>query len=131
MSRKFQVGIWTSALGVAIEQLLGRWALALPVDDYPGMPANQDVQMPTWNLRSIYAGLNADFPGTYALAYPSQPENFSFGSLTTTNVATMYGGGSRLFQLSGTQTQPQLLRLLGNNGGTLSSNVRLAIVRVQ
>ena len=108
----------------------GRWHSA--TDDYPGMTgASADVDMPTWNFRSIYAGLNQDFPATYTLAYPNNPDNFTFGSITPFNVATLYGGGVRYFQLSGTQTQPQLLRLLGNNGVALGSTIRLAIVRVQ
>jgi hypothetical protein len=121
----------TARAGVPLEQLLGRWALALPVDDYPGMPANQDVQMPTWSFRSIYAGLNQDFPATYPLAFPSQPEDKAFGAFAAVDVATIYGGGVRLFQISGTQTLPQLLRLQGNGGGALPSGIRLAVVRVQ
>ncbi len=118
--------------GVATDQLLGRWALSLAADDYPGLATpGVDIQMPTWNFRSIYGGLNTDFPGTYTLAYPLQPTSFAFGSVSAVNVTTMYGGGVLWYQFSGTHTQPQLIRLLGNNGATLSSNVRIAVARVQ
>lgn len=118
--------------GVSSEQLLGRWALAMAVDDYPGLATpSADVQMPTWNLRSIYAGLNADFPSTYGSAYPGSPVALPFGSISTPDVATIYGGGVQLFELSGTQTAAQLLRLRGSGGGALGSTIRLAIVRVQ
>ncbi|WP_134740904.1 IPT/TIG domain-containing protein [Nocardioides sp. 503] len=118
--------------GASTSQLLGRWALALSVDDYPGLTgASADVQMPTWNFRSIYAGLNADIPGSYAQAFPSQPTGYSFGSFGPVDVGTLYGGGVKLFQLSGTQTQAQLLRLQGSGGGQLGSTIGLSIVRVQ
>jgi hypothetical protein len=116
--------------GVSTEQLLGRWALALSVDDYPGMTgASPDVKMPTWNFRDIYAGFLQD--GQTTAAYPSVPDNYSFGTFTTPNVSNLRGGGVKLFQVSGTQTQPQLLRLLGSSGAALPSTVRLSIVRVQ
>ncbi len=122
----------TDRAGVPIDQLLGGWALALAVDDYPGLATpGVDVQMPTWNFRNIYAGLNADFPSTYTLAYPNQPTSLTFGNFAAVNTATMYGGGVLWYQISGTHTQPQLVRLRGNNGAALSSNVRVAIVRVQ
>jgi IPT/TIG domain len=118
--------------GVATDRLLGGWALSLAADDYPGLATpGVDIQMPTWNFRNIYAGLNTDFPGTYTLTYPLQPTSFSFGSFAAVNTATMYGGGVLWYQISGTHTAPQLVRLLGNGGGTLSSNVRVAIARVQ
>ncbi|HYW12043.1 MAG TPA: IPT/TIG domain-containing protein [Longimicrobium sp.] len=118
--------------GVAIDRLLGGWALSLAVDDYPGLATpGLDIQMPTWNFRNIYAGLNTDFPGTYTLAYPLQPTSFTFGNFAPVNVATMYGGGALFYQVSGTHTQPQIVRLLGNGGAALSSNVRIAITRVQ
>ena len=118
--------------GVTTDRLLGGWALALAVDDYPGLTdPSPETQMPTWDLRSIFAGLNEDFPGIYSLAYPNQPTNLSFGSFGPTNVTTLYGGGVLWYQMSGTQTKPQLLRLLGNGGTALGNTVRLAVARVQ
>ncbi|HEX5871749.1 MAG TPA: hypothetical protein VFY65_15080, partial [Longimicrobium sp.] len=118
--------------GVPIDQLLGGWALSLAADDYPGLATpGLDIQMPTWNFRNIYAGMNTDFPGTYSLAYPLTPVSFTFGSVAPVSQATMYGGGVLWYQFSGTHTQPQLVRLLGNGGGALSSNIRVAIARVQ
>jgi hypothetical protein len=118
--------------GVSIDQLLGGWALSLAVDDYPGLASpGADIQMPTWNFRSIYAGLNADFPGTYTLAYPVVPTSLAFGKFAGVGQSTMYGGGVLWYQLSGTHTNPQIVRLLGAGGAALSSNVRIAIARVQ
>lgn len=118
--------------GQPIDRLLGGWALSLAVDDYPGLASpSADIQMPTWNFRSIYAGLNADFPGTYTLAYPAIPTTVSMGTFSPVNTTTMYGGGILWYQFAGVHTQPQLVRLRGNNGAALSTNVRLAITRVQ
>lgn len=118
--------------GVPIDVLLGGWALSLATDDYPGLASpGVDIQMPTWNFRNIYAGLNADFPATYTLAYPLNPTAFTFGNFAPVNVTTMYGGGALFYQVSGTHTSPQLVRLLGNAGAALNSNIRIAIARVQ
>ena len=117
---------------VPLGELLGGWALALAVDDYPGLTgATRDIQMPTWNFRGIYAGLNSDFPTSYTRAYPSQPESRTFGSFTSIDVPFIYGGGVKLVELSGTQTQAQLLRLQGSGGGALPGGIRIAVVRVQ
>jgi len=118
--------------GVSNERLLGGWALAFAVDDYPGLTTtNEDIEFTTWNLRSIYAGFNADFSGTYTTPYPLVPVARSFGSIAPIDVATMYGGGILWYQLSGNQTKAQLLRLQGNGGAPISSNLRLAVVRVE
>jgi len=119
--------------GVPIDQLLGGWALSLAADDYPELASpGADIQMPTWNFRSIYAGLNTDFPGTYTLSYPLQPTSLTLGTaFAPVNTTIMYGGGVLWYQLSGEHTEPQLIRLRGNGGAALSSNVRIAIARVQ
>jgi len=122
----------TAQAGVSIDQLLGGWALSFDADDYPGLGApSPDIQMPTWNFRSIYAGLNADFPATYTLPYPLVPQARSFGTFAPVAVATLRGGGVLWYEFSGTQTAPQLLRLLSDVGGTPSTNLRIAVARLQ
>lgn len=125
----------TARAGVSIDQLLGGWALSLAADDHPLLagPANPDIQFPTWNMRSIFAGYNADFSaqGSFTAVYPQTPAQFSFGSFNTATITTLRGGGVLWYEISGTQTAPQLLRL-ENNGGTFpSSNLRLAVTRIQ
>jgi hypothetical protein len=122
----------TARAGVSIDQLLGGWALSFYADDYPGLGApSPDIQQPTWNFRSIYAGLNADFPGTYTLTYPLVPQARAFGTFAPVGVTTLYGGGVLWYEISGTQTAPQLLRLEANGGGTPSTNLRIAVARLQ
>lgn len=118
--------------GVSIQQLLGGWALALYADDYPGLVgATPDIQVSTWNFGSIFAGMHADFAGTFPAAYPLQPQALPFGFYGAVSVASIAGGGVKYFELSGTQTQPQLLRLEGAGGLPLPSTLRVAIARLQ
>jgi len=124
----------TGQAGVSIDQLLGGWALALAADDHPllaGAPS-PDIQFPTWNLRSIYAGLNTDPNASgFTLAYPLVPTQLSFGSFTATALTTMRGGGAVWYEISGTQSKAQLLRLQTNTGGFPSANLRIAVTRIQ
>jgi hypothetical protein len=121
--------------GVPLDRLLGGWSLALAVDDHPALaaPANADIQMPTWNFRNVYAGFNADLPGTYSQAYPLVPTALSLGGATTPGaITTLRGGGSLWYELAGTQTAPQLIRLQGTDGTqTIPSTLRVAITRIQ
>ncbi|WP_343993664.1 Ig-like domain-containing protein [Nocardioides dubius] len=118
--------------GVATDRLLGGWSLALAVDDYPGLlGASADVQIPTWNFRSIFAGMNADFPSTYSLPYPQVPVEYGFGPFSASAITTLRGGGFLSYQISGTQTEAQLLQLTSNTGGAPASTLRLAITRVE
>jgi hypothetical protein len=119
--------------GVPLDQLLGNWALSFAADDNPlfAVTPSLDIQVPTWNFRSIYAGFNTDFPGTYPLAYPLVPTALSFGHFAPINTTTMYGGGVLYYQLSGTQTEGQLLKLRASGGGARSANLRMAVTRVQ
>jgi hypothetical protein len=116
--------------GVPLDQLMGGWALSLAADDYPGLASpGLDIQMPTWNFRNIYAGINAD--GLAPLAYPLVPTALSYGAFGTVSVPELYGGGVRWFGFSGMHTLPQLVRLQGSGGGALPGTVRVAITRVQ
>ncbi|HEX8671927.1 MAG TPA: IPT/TIG domain-containing protein [Longimicrobium sp.] len=124
----------TNRVGVPIDQLLGGWSLALAADDHPLMAgaASPDIQMPTWNFRSIYAGFNADIPGTYSLAYPLVPTALAFGAFSTpAPITTLRGGGVLWYEFSGTQTAPQLIKLQGSGGSAIPSTLRLAVTRIQ
>jgi hypothetical protein len=124
----------TGRAGVSIDQLLGGWALSLAADDHPllGAAPSADIQFPTWNMRSIYAGLNTDPNASgFTLAYPLVPTQLGFGSFTPTAITTLRGGGMLWYEISGTQTAAQLLRLETNTGGLPSSTLRIAVTRIQ
>jgi uncharacterized protein YjdB len=119
--------------GVPMERLIGGWGLALYADDYPGLgTANADVIVPTWNLRDIYAGLNAD-PGwstRWNTPFPIAPVAVPFGAFETTRTG-LRGGAHAYFELSGALTGAQLLQLRNVAGGVASTNLRLSILRLQ
>ena len=118
--------------GVSIDQLLGGWGLTLYADDYPGLGApSPDIQFPTWNMRDVYAGLNTDFPSTYTSPFLLVPTPLSFGTFAPLASATIRGGGTRYYEFSGTHSAAQLLRLEASGGGTPSTNLRLAVARLQ
>ncbi len=119
--------------GASASQLLGAWGLALMADDYPGLVgASADVQFPTWNLRNIYAGLNADpaWAGRFTTSYPVVTTPVGFGSFSVVR-AGVRGGAHLMVELSGVQAAPQLLNLRAPGGAAMSPFGRLAIVRVQ
>jgi hypothetical protein len=122
-----------SVAGTTIDQLIGGWGLALVADDYPGMPTTNNVaQFQTWNLRSIYAGLNASptWSGSYPTPFPIKPTLVNFGSFDTDNVS-IRGGAHAFYEISGNATSEQMLRIRSASGGPVSPDVRLAIVRLQ
>lgn len=123
-----------SASGVPFERLVGGWSLALFADDYPDMPSgNRDIEFPTWNLRSIYAGLNADpvWRATYPSAFPMQAVALPFGPFSATRLG-IRGGAQAYFELSGTQTAAQLINIRNAvGGGVIPADARVAIVRLQ
>jgi hypothetical protein len=119
--------------GVPLDQLIGGWGMALFADDYPGLPAtNPDLQFPTWNLRNIYAGLNASptWNNRFPTSYPIQPVQVDFGAFTS-HVTGLRGGAHAYFELSGSALPVQLLALRGPGGGAPSSLLRIAIARLQ
>ncbi|HYD53011.1 MAG TPA: Ig-like domain-containing protein [Gemmatimonadaceae bacterium] len=117
--------------GVPMDQLIGTWSLALYTDDHPALQASHaDLQIPTWNLRSIYAGLNADptWATRWATPYPVQALQLPFGAFSTQQQG-LRGGANAYYELSGTMSGRQLLslRALLGNGASL----RMAVARLQ
>lgn len=123
----------TAVAGASLDQLIGGWGLALFADDYPGLAApSADIQFPTWNLRNIYAGLNAspNWQNRFPTAFPIAPAQLGFGSFTSP-VTGLRGGAHAYFEMAGPHTVPQLLSLRGPDGTAASTNLRLAITRLQ
>lgn len=120
----------TAHLGRSWEDILGEWSLSLYMDDYPGfVSANPRVQFPSWNLRSIYAGLNQDDPQNYPFAFPLLPRPVSYGDFNVV-VPKLAGGSFAAFLLTGSLQSRQLLQLQNVFGGDPASSLRVAIVRI-
>lgn len=132
-SRASGINNLSALAGVTADQLLGGWALSLYADDYPGLSApSADLQMPTWNFRGIYAGLNEDatWSGQYSAPFLLQPVQLVFGSFTSPRTG-LRGGANAYFEIAGTATSPQMLTVRAIGGGNPSQNLRLAIARLQ
>ncbi|MES2179465.1 MAG: Ig-like domain-containing protein [Gemmatimonadota bacterium] len=122
----------SAVAGVPAEQLLGMWTLALYADDYPGLASpSADIQFPTWNLRSIYQGLNTDpnWSSSFPTPFPITPVALPMGAFTAQR-SGLRGGANAYFELSGLALY-QLLNVHSLSGGTASPNLRLAIARLQ
>ena len=119
--------------GAPLDQLLGGRALSMYADHYPGLTgASADIQFPSWNLRDIFKWYDGtDKVITTAMAFPLIPRPLTFGTPATTSPVMLPGGGAIWYEISGTQTKPQLVRLEGTPGGTMSPSIRLAIARLQ
>jgi len=123
----------TAVAGTSLDQLIGGWGLALFADDYPGLTTiNPDLQFQTWNLRSIYAGLNAspNWNTRFPTAFPIAPVQLTFGSFVSARTG-LRGGAHSYYELSGSALANQLIQLRGTGGTTPSSNLRIAIARLQ
>lgn len=120
--------------GTSFDNLLGGWGLALYADDYPGLASpSPDIQFATWNLRSIYGGLNANpsWTSRFPTAFPIAPSPLAFGAFTS-RVTGLRGGGHMYFEITGTPGTSQVIGLRATTANTPpSSFLRVAIARLQ
>ena len=127
----FGVANFENLTGKSYQQLLSEFSLALALDDYPGFTATDArYSFPSWNLRSMFAGLNTDFPNTFPTATPLKVRSGGFGKFSV-DVGGVRGGGFSVLQLSGTQANRQLLEFKGANGAPFPAEMRVNVVRVQ
>jgi hypothetical protein len=119
--------------GVPFSDLLGGWTLALYADDYPGLASGSNLlKFQTWNLRDIYGSLNTDplWRTRFSTPYPITPTPLPFGAFTAQQLGVR-GGANAYFELSGSATAAQVLNLRATGGGAPSSQLRIAIARLQ
>jgi hypothetical protein len=121
----------TSRAGVSVAELLGRWALALYADDLAAVGSSAELQIPTWHVPHIYAGLKTDYPSTYTRSTPLVTTPLALGTIGPTSYTGLVGGGIEYFELSGVHTDAQVIRVQSTAGGDPSSALRIALVRVQ
>ncbi len=124
-------------------EMFGYFSLASLADNYPGGTINDArAKLPSWNTRDIFAEMSArlvtvDNAGNRTPAFPRVwPLNVrtpAFGNFlpATSNVAGLPGGGFAAWEISGAQTDPQVLGLRTLGGLTTPSNIGLGILRVK
>ena len=127
----FGVDNLVARAGAPYAEMSSRWALASALAAYSVTPADPKLRFPSWDQGGIYRGLNSNEPTIWVDPYPLLLPNISFGAFQVG--ATVPGGGARIYHLSGTQAQDQLISVQAAVGTPLppTSPLRLAIVRVQ
>ncbi|HUP88300.1 MAG TPA: hypothetical protein VM100_03070, partial [Longimicrobiales bacterium] len=119
--------------GKTFQDLLSEFSLALALDDLPGFtPSNAKYSFPSWNSRAIFAGMSADFSNQNFFTNPTplriRPSGFGKFSI---DVSGVRGGGFSVLQISGTQSQKQLIEFKGPAGAAFPAEMRINVVRVQ
>jgi hypothetical protein len=117
--------------GISMNELLGRWALALYADDRPGLTGRPELQFATWNMADVYTGMRTDFPSSYPRVAPLVTTPLSFGTFAPLQRTGLVGGGIDYFEFSGTNSGGQAVRIESLAGGPPSGVLRMAILRVQ
>lgn len=115
--------------GQSFQEMLGRFLLALAVDDRPGFsPRDPRLQFPSYDLPDIWAGLAAIGPA-YS-AHPLALRALAPGSFSV-DVAGLRGGTGSIFELNGSASDAQLIGLLGPGGAAPAASLGMAVVRVE
>jgi hypothetical protein len=122
----------SAAAGVSFDRMLGLWGAALYADGYPGLEPGADLRFPTWRLRDIYAGLNADpawnsrWPTPFALS----PMILPVGAFNA-DFEGLRGGAHAYFEIALPPGAAQLLHLQAYGGGPPPTSARVVIARLQ
>jgi len=121
-----------AATGKRWPEILGDWTMALAVDDYPGIVPEREQTVASWNLRNVFAGMNASFAerGFYTARYPLEPQRQAFGTFTIPE-SEVRGGAGRVIEITGTWPGQQVLELQAPGGATPPNTLRLVVTRVQ
>jgi hypothetical protein len=120
-----------SVTGGSTVSILGNWSLALFFDGNAAFLSNSNLNVPTWNLRDIYAGMHADFPTDYPRLFPLVPVAMTGGN-TQADVATVRGGSFATFDFSGSAPIGRAISVVGYGGsGIAPSSLRISIARLQ
>lgn len=114
--------------GRSYTELSSRWLLAsvLAIQTVGG----PEFTFPSWRLRSIFIGMNADFPSAFPIAFPYRARTVSFGNFTIP-VPGLHGGTGSVFRIQGTQSAKQLIQLQALDAGPPPSGLGIEILRVQ
>lgn len=118
--------------GKSTERIIADWTAAISLDDRPGATVNRpELSMPSWNLRDVFAGKNSDFPEPYPSPWPLPVRQLQYGGFAV-NVASLRAGTAATFELSGSQTRPQVVALRGPGGiGDAAPTLGVTITRIQ
>lgn len=114
-------------------QILGNWSLALYLDGNAATAGNADVNIPSWNMRDIFSGMNTDFPqqSNFPKVYPLVPLVLTAGDFSVDNVG-IHGGSFAPYDLAGLAATTRAIGVSAGPPGTPApSAFRLVIARIQ
>ncbi|MEX0907718.1 MAG: hypothetical protein WD054_05260 [Gemmatimonadota bacterium] len=123
------IGNMENVFGRTFEELLPQWATAVLLDDRPLAPQVPGWFIESWDLRSVYSGLNREQPTLFPTTFPLRVHALSYGN-SAAEVSAVRGGGAAFFELSGPPAGPQALGFSGLGGTALPSSFRVVIVRL-
>jgi len=117
--------------GVPWGIMTSRWNTAIALAQYGITPADPLLTIPSWDVKGIYNGLNADWPSAVTSPYPLTVNSVAYSGFQWS--ATVPGGGAAVTRVTGAQTSPLLLSFLAPNGTLPSTTnpLRVGIVRIQ
>lgn len=129
-----------SVVGQSPDEVVGRWSLALILDDDPATASNPDLNIASWKIYDILAGIRRDAPGIPALAFffanlPQAPvlqtetDNFSVAH------AGLFGGGFFPIRVTTGSAPTFSFGLMGARGAAgvsaAPSELRIGVARLQ
>ncbi|HET9425069.1 MAG TPA: hypothetical protein VFO55_06825 [Gemmatimonadaceae bacterium] len=107
----------------ALRGLLRDFTIAVYADDYvQGIPAK--YTHPSWNMRSVYPGLQ----GYPAYNYPLAATPLVNAQIGTASISA---GGFKLYRFTGLSGTDSFVRVTGATGSALPSSVTISVVRTK
>lgn len=121
-----------AAGGMPFSTIVEHWALANYVSDLPGFTAPPELQYTSWHLRTTYASLNVQMPGSFPKPYPLTPVAGP-GTEISRSGTLKAGSGVYALALQGPGEQGFSLFLSGPSGAAISASLtpRLNLIRIR
>lgn len=119
-------------MGRPFPEILADWTLALEADDRPGSPppAREELTIPSWDVRSVFAGLHEARPESFPVEFPLVPRERAYGDFLL-SVGGVPGGSAMLLELTASTDVQQLLEVLDPDGGPPPPELGLSILRIR
>lgn len=120
-----------AATGTPFRTLLGRWGLAVYLNDAQGVTPPPLLSYGYWDFRSTFAQLHAGDPVNYPLGYPLVPDSGQ-GSAAFASGTIFPGGGAYIIATQPAGGAGFSLAFRGSNGAAIASvrQPQLAVVRL-